>query len=58
MRHLFTGQNLRKLLSSPRRIFSRDHPQSNIVRICQYCTQHGNSLRLVIFNADQHLAGL
>ncbi len=58
MRHLFTGQNLRELFRTARRVFGRDDAQANIVAARQHCTQHGDRLRFVIFNADQHFAGL
>ncbi len=58
MRHLFTGQNLRKLFCATGRVFGGDHPQRNVVGICQHCTQHRNGLRFVVFNADQHLTRL
>ncbi|MNV40021.1 hypothetical protein D3C71_1316210 [compost metagenome] len=58
VRNLFPGQNLRQLFCTAGRVFSGNNAQANVVAARQHRTQHGDRLRLVIFNADQHFARL
>ena len=58
MRNLLAGQNLRQLLCTAGWVFGRDDAQLNVMRTRQHRTQHGDSLRFVIFNTDQYLTGL
>ncbi|MNZ89430.1 hypothetical protein D3C78_1083550 [compost metagenome] len=58
MRNLFSGQDLRELFRTARRVFGWNDAQANIVTACQHRTEHGNGLRFIIFNTDQHFAGL
>ncbi len=58
VRHLFTGQDLGKLFRAARRVFGRDHAQADFMLAMQYGAHHRDSLRFVVFNADQHFARL
>ena len=40
MRNLFSGQDLRELFCTTRRVFGRNHAQANIVTACQHRTEH------------------
>ncbi len=54
VRHFPPGQNFGQLLRTAGRVFGRDHAQLQILLAAQRFFQRGDSLRLVIFNADQH----
>ena len=56
--NLFPGEDLRQLFGPSRRVLGRNDAQLNAVGIRQHRPQHRNGLRFIIFNADQHLAGL
>ncbi|CCJ84367.1 hypothetical protein BN133_744 [Cronobacter dublinensis 582] len=58
VRHLFTGQDLGQLFRATRRVFGGDHAQADFVLTMEHGAHHGNRLRLVVFDADQHFARL
>ena len=58
MRHLFPGENLGELLGATGGVFGGNHAQRNAMGVAEYSPQHGNGLRLIVFNADQHLVRL
>ena len=58
MRHLFPGENLGELLGATGGVFGGNHAQRNAMGVAEYSPQHGDGLRLIVFNADQHLVRL
>ncbi len=54
MRHLLAGEDLRQLFRAAGGILGWDHPQRDAMFMAQDRAQHRDSLRFVIFNADQH----
>ncbi len=58
MRHLLTGQDLRQLFRAAGRVLGWDHAQRHAVLVAQHGPQHGNCLRFIVFNTDQHFTRL
>ena len=58
MGYLFAGENLGELLGAAGGVFGGDHAQRNAMGVAKHRPQHRDGLRLIVFNADQHLVRL
>ena len=58
MGNLLSGEYLRQLFCPARRVLGRNDAQADIVATGEHRAQHGNGLRFVILNANQHFTGL